>query len=148
MRAGYVLYRALVIYHVLDCKIVGLMRTRSRFPPKRQTKACSMRYRQWRGKQQPWAWGEVITAQFANHAQIEVRYLSVQCVRLHEVVCTSISMGQKKLAAKYLEAAVLLLIIAAIWLVMFLPVTVYFLVSGYIKTTCSRKFSRHVYDRG
>ena len=41
-------------------------------------------------------------------------------------------MGQKKLAAKYLEAAVLLLIIAAIWLVMFLPVIVYFLVSGYI----------------
>ena len=62
-------------------------------------------------------------------------------------------MGQKKLAAKYLEAAVVLLIIAAIWLVMFLPVTVYFLVSGYInsnKTTCSREFSsrsRHDYDR-
>ena len=63
-------------------------------------------------------------------------------------------MRQKKLAAKYLEAAVVLLIIAAIWLVMFLPVTVYFLVSGYNinfnKTTCSRNFSsrsRHDYDR-
>jgi hypothetical protein len=41
-------------------------------------------------------------------------------------------MGQKRFVAKYFEAVLLLIIVAIIWLAMFLPVILYFLVSSHV----------------